>query len=392
MNFKNIGNFKYIFSTIKSSFLPALFLLIGLLMFYFENPYAENTPDLLHFMFLFAATAAIGLIYIANQSKPLFSLLLGAGAYLIVNYLKKEYGEEFVSCPQFQCLCFALPLNFVLLYFLPQSKLNAPHNIWLLVFLLLQAAVLQHFCGFIKIVEHIDITVEAMPLWACMLWIALAVPLMIAASVNNSVINIGLFYAFFGLLMGILYSSSQSGITTFFLCFALTLLCACVLDLYKRYNFDSLKHVGSKNSFLVNANTKNKFGFKYTVAIFSLDNRDKLLRVLGKKKLATLEQMIVDNILQMPYELSLYRYNENELIMVFQNENARQAKEFADNIRHNIAAAEFIFSNNSSYKITISVCVSEKTRKDLKSSEVIERAHNALHKNYRFNCNITTVA
>lgn len=387
-----IGNFKYIFSTIKSSFLPALFLLIGLLMFYSGNPYSETTPILMHFIFIFVTAVTIGLLYIVNQSKPLFSLLLGFVSYLIINHLKREYGEDFVSCSQYQCLCFVLPLNFALLYFLPQSKLNSPRNIWLLIFLLVQVTLLQHFCDFIKLLPHIDITIETVPLWACILWAALLAPLVIAVSFRNTVINTGLFYADSGLFLGLLYSASQSGITTFFLGFALTLLCATVLDLYKRYNFDVLEHVGSKSSFLTNANTKTKFGFKYTIALFSIDNRDKLRQILGKNKLTTLEQMVVNSILKMPYDVSLYRYNEDELIMVFQNENARQAKEFADNIRHNIAASEFILSNNTTYKITISVCVTEKTRKDLKSYEVVERAHNALQKSYRFNYNITTVA
>jgi len=391
MIFKGIGNFKYIFSTIKSSFMPALFLLVGLLMFYSGNPYSESIPVLLHYTFLFVTMLTIGILYVVNQSKPLFSLLLGFVSYLIINYLKREFGEDYISTSQYQCLCFALPLNFALLYFLPQSKLNSRRNMWLFIFLLLQITLLQHFCDFIKLVPHIDITIETVPLWACAVWAVLLAPLVIAVSFRNTAINTGLFYADSGLFMGLLYSSSQSGITTFFLGFALTLLCATILDLYKRYNFDILEHVGSKSSFLTNANTKTKFGFKYTVALFSIDNHDKLRQILGNNKLITLEQMVVNSILKMPYDLSLYRYNEDELIMVFQNENARQAKEFADNIRHNIAASEFILSNNATYKITISVCVTEKTRKDLKSYEVIERAHNALQKSYRFNCNITTV-
>lgn len=371
--------------------MPALFLLVGLLMFYSGNPYSESTPVLLHYTFLFVTMLTIGILYVVNQSKPLFSLLLGFVSYLIINYLKREFGEDYISTSQYQCLCFALPINFALLYFLPQSKLNSRRNMWLFIFLLVQITLLQHFCDFIKLIPHIDIMVETVPLWACVLWAVLLAPLVIAVSFRNTAINTGLFYADSGLFMGLLYSSSQSGITTFFLGFALTLLCATILDLYKRYNFDILEHVGSKSSFLTNANTKTKFGFKYTVALFSIDNHDKLRQILGNNKLITLEQMVVNSILKMPYDLSLYRYNEDELIMVFQNENARQAKEFADNIRHNIAASEFILSNNATYKITISVCVTEKTRKDLKSYEVIERAHNALQKSYRFNYNITTV-
>ena len=105
-----------------------------------------------------------------------------------------------------------------------------------------------------------------------------------------------------------------------------------------------------------------------------------------------LEQMLVNRIYEMPYELSIFRYNDSELLMVFKNEDAKHVKDFAENIRRNIASSEFVFTNNKSVKITISVCVSEKTRKDLNASEVTDRAHNALQKRYHLNGNVVTIA
>lgn len=390
MIFKNTGNLKYIFSTIKSSFLPALFLLCGLVIYYACNPYETGTPLFMHYIYLLITALTAALLYIANRSKPLFTLLTGCVCYIIINRLKNEYGESFISSAEFQCLCFALPLNIILLYFLPQSKLNTRRNVYVLLFLLFQATVLQHLCGFIKFIPHIDINIEAIPLWSCVIWALMLVPPIISVSFKNTLLNTGMFYADAALFMGMLYSQTPSGLTTFFLSFALILLCATVLDLYHRYHYDTLEHVGSKTCYLAHANTK--FPFKYTIALFSIDNRDKLLQAVGAEKLQTLEQMIVNNILSMPYDLTLYRYSERELVMVFKNENAKHAKEFADNIRHNIAASMFIFSNGQNLKVTISVCVSEKTRKDRDVSEVTERAHNALQKGYSFNGNITTVA
>ncbi|MBR1601507.1 MAG: hypothetical protein IJ677_08020 [Alphaproteobacteria bacterium] len=389
MIFKSGENLKYIFSTIKSSFLPAFLLLFGLLAFYAGNPYTQFIPLLLHYLFLFITAATIGLLYIANQSKPLFSLSIGLVCYIIINQLKAQYGVAFASHDEFQCLCFLLPFDFAVLYFLPQSKLNTKRNAYLLFILLIQAIIAQHFCNCIKLIPHIDITIESIPLWACSLWAMMLAPLAISVSFKNTVINTGLFYADSCLLMGILYAGNQSGLTTFFLGFSLILLCTTILDLYHRYHYDYLEHVGSKTSYLANANSK--FPFKYTVALFSIDNSDKLQQIIGREKFKNLEQLVVNSILDMPYKLTLYRNNESELIMVFKNEDARHAKEYADNIRHNIAASEFILTGNKSLKITISVCVSEKTRKDRNASEVIERTHNALQKSYRYNCNVTTV-
>ncbi len=387
---KSPENIKYIFSTIKSSFLPAVLLFIGLISFYAQNPYADGVNTVLHYLFFLIAAVNIVLLCISNQSKPLFSLLLGVVCYIIINRLKMQYGENYVSSSEFYCLCFVLPINFVLLYFLPQSKLQAKRNTWLLLGLLAQTALLSHLHGVFNLIPQINISLEAIPLWACMFWIILLAPLAINISFKNTIVNTGLFYADASLFMGIVYSNQATGLATFFLGFALILLCVTVLNLYHGFNHDYLENVGSKIAYMNHANSK--FPFKYTIALFSIDNRDKLIGAIGNAQCRILDQMVVNRILELPYDFSIYRYNESELIMVFKNEDAKHVKEFADNIRRSIAASEFVFASRKSVKITISVCVSEKTRKDLDAAEVTERTHNALQKNYRFNCNITTVA
>ena len=368
--------------------MPAIFLFIGLVYFYAQNPYSANLSTILHYLFFFTAAVNIALLCISNQSKPLFSLLLGVVSYIIINRLKIRYGTDYQTSSEFYCLCFVLPLNFLFLYFLPQSKLRTARNRYLLLGLLLQAAILSHIYGIFDLIPHLNISLESMPLWACTFWVILLAPLAINISFKNTVVNTGLFYAGASLFMGIVYSNSPSGIATFFLGFALILLCTTVLDIYRNFHYDYLENVGSQIAYMSHANSK--FPFKYTIALFSIDNRDKLIAAIGKTQCRVLDQMVVNKILEMPYNLSIYRYNESELIMVFKNEDARHVKEFADNIRRGIAASEFVFASRKSVKITISICVSEKTRKDLDASEVTERTHNALQKNYRFNCNITT--
>ena len=390
MFFKSADNIKYIFSTIKSSFLPAVLLFLSLLLFYAENPYTEGLALTLHYLFLFFAAGTLLLLCIANQSKPFFSLLTGVVSYIIINQLKLQYGEDFVFSSEFRCLCFVLPLNLTLLYFMPPDKLQTARNKYLLLFLLFEAAVLSHTHQIFNHILHIEITLEAIPLWACMLWIVLLTPLAFNISFKNTIINTGQFYAATALFMGIIYSNTASGTTTFFLGFALILLCVTLLHLYRSYHFDYLENVGSRTAYTNHANSK--FPFKYTIALFSIDNRDKLVKAIGSAQCRVLDQMVVNKILEQPYALNLYRYNEDELIMVFKNEDAKHVKEFADNIRRAIATTEFVFASRKSIKITISVCVSEKTRKDLNADEVTERTHNALQKNYRFNCNITTIA
>ena len=385
-----LGNIKYIFSTIKSSFVPAMFLLSGLVMFYAQNPYSYEFASILHYIFLTSAAITMLLLYVSNQSKPFFIVLVATVCYLIINYLKIQNGEGYAASAEFRCLCFVMPLNILFLYFLKPIKLTEKRNIFVLLFLLIQASLLQHFGDIINMVEYIDITLEAIPLWAAVMWITTLVVLAIDISFKSTIINTGIFYAVSCLFIGCVYAADNSGITTFYAAFGVILMLAVIIDLYHRYRYDYLEYVGSKNSYLNHANSK--FPFKYTIAIFSIDNRDKLLKVIGEAKMQILEQMLVNKIHELPYDFTMYRYNESELIMAFKNEDAKHTKEFVENIRRTVAAAEFIFTGGKNLKITISLCVTEKTRKDLNATEVLDRAHQGLQKIYRYNGNVVTVA
>ena len=66
--------------------------------------------------------------------------------------------------------------------------------------------------------------------------------------------------------------------------------------------------------------------------------------------------------------------------------------DYAEDIRRTFASTEFIFDKKESLKLTVSICVSEKTRKDLNAAEVISRAHNTLQKANALNSNISMKA
>lgn len=385
------NSFKYILSTIKASFLPAVLFAFGLIMFYAKNPFSAEVNCSFHTAFYVISFCGLALLYAVNLSKPFFSFLCGTAAYLFINLEKSRFGTAFTGEQVFLWLCFTLPVNLLLFYFLPMFKLRTKQGGYLFLFVLAEAALVQHFGEMITQIPYVDVCLGTMPLWAAVLWGIVLVVISLDISFKNTVINTGLFYADCCLFMGLLYSDSVSGLTVFFLCFALVLCCSAFLELYHRYNYDVLENVGSYNSYLVHA--ASKFPYKYTIGLFSIDNRDKLLKVIGACKMQELEQMLVNRIRQFPYDLSVYRYvTPEELIMVFKNEDAKHTMEFVDNIRHVIAASEFVFTSGKTIKITISVSVSEKTRLDLDATSVTARAHSALQRAYRFNCNIVTKA
>ncbi|MCQ2734757.1 MAG: diguanylate cyclase [Alphaproteobacteria bacterium] len=390
MTVKSLCNFKYIFSTIRGSFVPAMFLLVILTFFFAQSPIADDTTILLHFLFWGVVGLCGVLQYLSNRSKPFFTLLVVAASYLIVNSLKILYGGVFTSRPEFQCLCFILPLTLVALHLMPQGKLIQIKNMYLLCGLLAEAVVFQYLSPLFAELPYMNITLENVPLAAYVVWAIVLVWVLINICMESSIIGTGLFYAYVCVLMSLTYATTAGGSVAFSFGAAVILLTAICADLYHRYHYDRLEFVHSQIAYLAHANSK--FPFKYTIVIFSVDNRDKLVDVLGERKVEALEQMIIYKIRELPYEPIFYRYNKEELIMVFKNEDAKHTHEYAENIRRAVASSEFILAFGKKMKVTISACVSEKIRKDLNASEVIERAHNALHKNHRFNCNITTIA
>ena len=136
-----------------------------------------------------------------------------------------------------------------------------------------------------------------------------------------------------------------------------------------------------------------KFPLKYSLAIICLDNYKHLYKILGKNKSHKLLQMLVMRLTELEPENPIYRYSADEFIIVFKNDNLKQSFEKLDNIRREIAASEFMFSQQrKGLKITISGCVSEKKRSDANSSEVLARAYHTLQKTYQFTQNLISKA
>ncbi len=103
--------------------------------------------------------------------------------------------------------------------------------------------------------------------------------------------------------------------------------------------------------------------------------------------------MIAMRLTEVERENPIYRYSENEFIVIFKNEGKKESFERLENIRRAVASAEFMLAKGKKgLKLTVSCCVSEKKRSDDNSLEVLERARKALQKAYQFTQNITSKA
>ena len=103
--------------------------------------------------------------------------------------------------------------------------------------------------------------------------------------------------------------------------------------------------------------------------------------------------MIAGRITEEEGEENVYRYNEDEFVIVFRNEDKNESFEHLEKIRRSIASAEFVLNNRKkAVKLTVSTCVSEKKRSDANSIEVLFRAHKTLQKANEFSHNISSKA
>lgn len=381
-------SFKQTFSTIRRSFLPAGLLAAAAMTFFAQNPFEAGFSLTLHLIFLGLSAVCLLFLYMTNRARPFFGILLGLMSYLLINWLRKQPDTELLTDSQFLALCFVVPLNLGIFYFFPRGKLQTAQTKYILIALLFEFYLLPYLGGFLQQIPYIEATWQNIPLWSALLWMILLIWLLFDISFHNTFLNAGTFYACTCLFLGFIYADSASGLSAFFLGFTLISACAFMLDFYRHYRYDLLENVGSYTAYLNNGN--GKFAFKYSIGVLSINERDKWVTDIGIDKVRTLEQLIIDKIHELPENYDIYRYNDEAFIIVFNNQIAKQATESAEEIRRSIAAAEFVFSSGRSVKITVSICISEKTRKYIDAQIVAERAYDGLLKGSRFNNNIVT--
>ena len=317
-------------------------------------------------------------------------MLAGTICYLLLNNIKIRAGSDFGSCANFLWLSLLLPLNLLVFYFLPTTKLKENRNFLLLLISLAEISLTEKYGHFISDIPLGEATVGTLPLLQFSVWFVVLLIIGLEISFKSAIVSTGIFYADLALFTAFIYADSSSACTTFFLAFCVILSTVAVLDLRNLYRNDYLEGVGSYQSYISQA--ERKFPFKYTIGLLCIDNIDQFITQFGWRKINILEQMIVNRLKEFPYEIEIFRHERNELILVFKNETAKHVTEYAEDIRRTLAGSEFIFNRNESTKLSVSICVSEKTRKDINAAEVINRAHNTLQKANSLNCNIVVKA
>lgn len=380
------------FPLLKNTTLPAILFAVALLGFYLHQPVTEETLHYLHISFYGLGFLSFLILLYFNQNKPVFFILTLVISYILINLFKRNYTDEYILSPEYINLSILIPLNLLIFYFLPNKRLMTRHNVYLLLFILAEYTIAEklslsgfNFGSSLGIATYSSLNNLSLALFSITL-----ISLFISCSLSGNILDSALFFATLEICFGFYYSPSPSALTLFFSASTLTLCLAICGHLYYSTYKDILTGMASRNSFILHAKD---FPMKYSIGIILIDDYARLNKVFGKSGLNILTKMIAERLQQIETEAQIYRYNDDEFVIVFRGDDKNIAFDRIETIRRSIASANFMLRGyKKPIKLTVSGSISEKKRSDANAVEVLVRADKALQKAYKFTQNITTKA
>ncbi len=376
---------KKILAVVKTSCLPALALSGAVFYFCAKSRFQPGEYLPFHLLFYILLLGNVLFIVAIREVKPLFHLLWLAVLYMVMANLPFYHGEDALYRPEFQMLLFLLPLNWLYFTVLEEERLTDGRNFYALCFVLLELVVAENSGNFFN--RDFFVASGYILLWE---WGLVFLLLLLLASRDGNIKNTGVFFAFACLGLAVANKSSAATYSLFSSAAALILLLSSLHNYIYTFLRDDLTGVYSHRMYHIHA--RKSFPLKFSIGVICLDDYAKLVRVFGKKKVNSLIKMIVNKIRELNTGAVLYRYHEDEFILVFKNEDKKQSYEYLETIRRTIAGAEFVLDRHQIVKVTISAGVSEKKRSDANVDAVLERTRKALQKTYKFTQNITSKA
>lgn len=388
---KFIHNLQQILPQVHNSHFPALVFGLALLGFYLYGDISLSSMNTFHVLFFIINLISAGILIYFNQRKPIFYLLNISLAYILINCFKNLYSLDYLSSPAYINLCFFVPINLVFCYFCPDSKLLTRQSVYWLLLLFGEYTLgekLTHSSVFLALslpTDTINLTSSSILLFSLG-----TLACFIRMIYSGTIMDCSLFYTGLNIYCGFYYSSSPTALTIFFSAAALTILHCISKDIYYHTYTDEQTGLASRNAYLKQSE---KFPLKYSLGIICIDNYEHLKQVFGRRGVYALTRMIALRIQEIESEALIYRYSEDEFVLIFKNNDKKESYERLENLRRGIASAEFMLGRRKKgLKLTISCCVSEKKRSDDNSMEVLKRTQKALQKAYQFTQNVTSKA
>lgn len=294
-----------------------------------------------------------------DSRKPVFFILITVLSYILINYVKKNGGESYQSSAEYLNLCFFLPLNLTIFYFLPGGKLLRKENVWLLLSVFAQFAVAEKLsaAGLAPAWNFSDTPSSGLNGLSLIFFALMLCAFFIRASVSGSIVDTALFFAGFEIFLGFYYSLLPSALTIFFAAAMLSIAVAVVQDIYYSTYRDVLTGLAGRNAFIINA--KN-FPLKYSVGIVCIDDYEKLGQVFGRMGQNALTKMIASRITETEFENQVYRYTPDEFVIISKRKTKTKASTGWKNPPCRRLGRIYARPPQKPIKLTVSCAVSEK--------------------------------
>lgn len=377
-----LGFLKKIFSTTADVYLPAMFFALGV-FFYCDKAISYATePNFFHVCFYITLLCAGVFLFVTKKSRQSLLFLILFFAYVSLIFLKKQENMDLTI--QYHCINFFIPFSWFVYCLIKFFKLPKNFDFYFLCLLLIEGVFIENVTNF-----KIDKLPSYLEFSIIIFWVLCFFCYMIYVSIFPSKDNYSEFFAFLALGLGVFNKESYFALSIYFALSAIILFSGIVYSYIYAYFRDTLTGVYSNNTFMRKALN---FPLKYSLGIICIDDYTKLVKVFPPLQLEKLVKMIVNRIEELSSDADIYRYHDDEFILIFKNEDKKKCFEYLENIRRAIAGAEFVLNAKRTVKITISAGVSEKKRSDADFDVVLTRTRDAVQRTYKFTQNMTTMA
>lgn len=390
MSKKILAQLEKIFPLVKNLVAPALIFGCCLLAFYLNGSFADATNMTLHSLFYLLGFASFMVLLYFNQSKPAFFIICASLSYVLINFLKYKYQGEYTSSNAYQNLCLLAPLNFAFFYFWPPQKLILRTNVYLLLGILVQYTLAEQLSKYGYNLNLFNTPTASLSGLALLMFIAAVAAAFVRSTASGNILDYSLFVSLLCFAFGFYYAATASGLTVFFTAGILIAAAAIVQNIYAETYKDALTGLASRNSYIIHSKD---FPLKYSLGIISIDDYDKLASSFSRRGQNVLTKLIASKIVELEKDESIYRYGDDEFVIMYKNLDKKESFERLETIRRAVASASFVYHpRRKPIKLTVSAAVSEKKRSDANSFEVLIRARKVLAKTRSFSHNVTSQA
>lgn len=370
---------------ISAMMFPASLFAVGLFCFLIKGNFEFDTAKIFHICFYIINFLSLVILLNFNRGRPLFFMTVIFISYVLLNYLKNKYGTDFKTTIWYQNLSILIPANLIFFYGYFIRRFFCRHSLFILLGLSAEYSI-GEFLG--RQGYNLCFYWQGYNIISILLFCFLSLWSFINSVKKGKLFDYSVLFSGLSVGLGFYFSNISSGLSMFFFIAQLIMSVYLIYNLTYCHFYDDLTGVYSRNSYLMQSK---HFPLKYSLIIVSIDNYNKLSAVIGRNNLNIITTMLTSILEELSAEDSIYRYNDDEFIIICKKLDKKEAFSKAETIRRTIAGINFEYlPDKKPLKLTVSCSVAEKKRSDSGAVEVLLRADKAMRKTLKFSHNVTS--